>query len=357
MAHLTLTQEQIKSVLPTIIKSNVVPMITGSAGTGKSSIVQAVADELNLKLIDIRVSQLMPYDLAGLIAPNEDRTRAGYLPVDVFPLDTDTLPINLKTNQPYSGFLIFFDEFNSGDRSTIAAAYKVVLDRKIGEHSLHPTTRIVCAGNRIQDNAIVNRLGSAMQSRMIHLEMSLNRKEFMEYVTNANWNNILTSYFRFRPNNIHNFDPNKLDEVVTFATPRTWEFVNKLLQNGLLNQSNDIVYTTICGSVGEQAGNDFMSYLQIYKDLPQVSVIEKDPTKAPLPDQDNIGAKWAMTAYLADKFNSANEQALVTYIERMREDDLKVLAYRMAVTKYTKLINNTTVLQRLKGIRSLLSQP
>lgn len=60
MAHLTLTQEQIKSVLPTIIKSNVVPMITGSAGTGKSSIVQAVADELNLKLIDIRVSQLMP---------------------------------------------------------------------------------------------------------------------------------------------------------------------------------------------------------------------------------------------------------------------------------------------------------
>ena len=177
------------------------------------------------------------YDLAGLIAPNEDRTRAGYLPVDVFPLDTDTLPINLKTNQPYSGFLIFFDEFNSGDRSTIAAAYKVVLDRKIGEHNLHPTTRIECAGNRIQDNAIVNRLGSAMQSRMIHLEMSLNRKEFMEYVTNANWNNILTSYFRFRPNNIHNFDPNKLDEVVTFATPRTWEFVNKLLQNGLLNQS------------------------------------------------------------------------------------------------------------------------
>lgn len=60
MAHLTFTQEQIKSVLPTIIKSDVVPMITGAAGCGKSSIVRAVADELNLKLIDIRVSQLMP---------------------------------------------------------------------------------------------------------------------------------------------------------------------------------------------------------------------------------------------------------------------------------------------------------
>lgn len=356
MSNLTLSQDQIKEVLPTIIKSNVVPMITGSAGVGKSSIVQAVADKLNLKLIDIRVSQLMPYDLAGLIAPNTERTKAGYLPVDVFPLEDDSLPLNPELGKPYDGFLLFFDEFNSGDRSTIAAAYKIILDRKIGEYLLHPNTRIVCAGNRIQDNAIVNKLGSAMQSRLIHIELSLRNKEFMEYTLNAQWNSILTSYFRFRPDMIHNFDPSKLDEVVTYSCPRTWEFVNKLLEAGLLNQTDEILHTTICGAVGEKAGSDFVAYLKIYKDLPSVQEIEKDPDNAPLPDKNNIGAKWAMTSYLADKFTKNNENALVTYIERMAEDDLKVLAYRMAATKYATLIHNTTVLQRLKGVRSKLTK-
>lgn len=146
---LTLTQDQLKEFLPIAIKSNVVPMITGSAGTGKSSIVQAVADKLNLHLIDVRVSQLLPYDLAGLIAPNAERTEASYLPISTFPYENDTPPDGKE------GYILFLDEFNSGDRSTLAAAYKLILDRKVGEHNLHPNTRIVCAGNRIQDNAIV----------------------------------------------------------------------------------------------------------------------------------------------------------------------------------------------------------
>lgn len=162
----------------------------------------------------------MCYDLAGLISPNENRTKASYLPVDTFPLDTDELPINPETNKPYDGMLLFLDEFNSGDRSTIAAAYKLILDRQIGKHNLHPKCRIVCAGNRIQDNAIVNKLGSAMQSRLVHIELQLNRKEFMEYVENSGWNTLLTAYFRYRPEMIHNFKPDEVDEVVTYACPR-----------------------------------------------------------------------------------------------------------------------------------------
>lgn len=348
--NLTLTQEQVKAFLPIALKANIVPMITGSAGIGKSSIVQAVAKQFNLKLIDIRISQLMCYDLAGLISPNENRTKAGYLPVDTFPLDTDELPINPETNKPYDGFLLFLDEFNSGDRSTIAAAYKLILDRQIGKHNLHPNCRIVCAGNRIQDNAIVNKIGSAMQSRLVHIELQLNRKEFMEYVENSGWNTMLTAYFRYRPEMIHNFKPEEVDEIVTYACPRTWEFVNKLLENGLMDTDPVIASTVLCGTVGKPAGLDFVKYLEVYRDLPKIEEIEADPMNAPLPAKDNIGAKWAITAYLSDKFKPTNENALVTYIERLPEDDLKVLAYRMATTKYHALMKNKIVLQRLQGI-------
>lgn len=186
--------------------------------------------------------------------------------------------------------------------------------------------------------------------------MSVNRKEFMEYVTKSNWNSILISYFRFRPEMVHNFNPEEVDEVVTFATPRSWEFVNKLLSNGLLNASKEVIMTSLCGAVGMKAGMDFMSYLDIYKELPSLQEIVNDPDNCPLPDQSNIGAKWAMTSFLSDKFTPQNESALVTYIERMPENDLKVLAYRMAVTKYTNLIKNQTVLKRLKGVISILKK-
>ncbi len=47
------------------IKAKVVPMLKGSPGTGKSQIVYQIAKEYNLQVIDIRLSQCDPTDLAG----------------------------------------------------------------------------------------------------------------------------------------------------------------------------------------------------------------------------------------------------------------------------------------------------
>jgi len=43
--------------------AKLVPMVTGSPGMGKSSMLHAVAEELNLKIIDIRLAQCDPTDL------------------------------------------------------------------------------------------------------------------------------------------------------------------------------------------------------------------------------------------------------------------------------------------------------
>ncbi len=53
----------VKESLITMIKANRPVMLHGSPGVGKSDVIRQVADELNVKLIDIRLSQLDPVDL------------------------------------------------------------------------------------------------------------------------------------------------------------------------------------------------------------------------------------------------------------------------------------------------------
>lgn len=54
---------QAVSMLTKFIRAGLVPMLRGSPGMGKSSIVHQIAKEYNLKVIDLRLSQCDPTDL------------------------------------------------------------------------------------------------------------------------------------------------------------------------------------------------------------------------------------------------------------------------------------------------------
>ena len=49
-------------------------MLWGPPGVGKSSIVAQVAEENNMKLVDLRLSQLAPTDLRGLPVAKDGRS-------------------------------------------------------------------------------------------------------------------------------------------------------------------------------------------------------------------------------------------------------------------------------------------
>lgn len=106
---------QAASMITKAIKAKLVPMLVGSPGTGKSMIVQDIAESYGLKLIDMRLSQCDPTDLMGFPNINKEG-RAGYAPMETFPIEGDPLP------EGYSGWLLFLDEFNSAPPSVQAAA-------------------------------------------------------------------------------------------------------------------------------------------------------------------------------------------------------------------------------------------
>lgn len=101
-------------MLASYIRAKLVPMLVGSPGCGKSQIIYKIAEDYNLKVIDLRLSQCDPTDLAGF--PTVAGKKADYVPMAHFPIEGDPIPAG------YSGWLLFLDEATSAPPAIQAAA-------------------------------------------------------------------------------------------------------------------------------------------------------------------------------------------------------------------------------------------
>ena len=120
----TINAEEAAAHLTMCFQSQLTPFLKGSPGIGKSDIYKQIAKRYQLKLIDVRLSQCDPTDLAGFPFLNGDK--ASYKPMDTFPLESDPIPAG------YKGWLILLDEINSAALAVQAASYKLTLDRMVG---------------------------------------------------------------------------------------------------------------------------------------------------------------------------------------------------------------------------------
>jgi len=302
---ITVNATQVKGNLIDCLKARLVPMLVGPPGVGKSAIVNDIANEYRLKLIDVRLSQADPTDMLGLPAKDEETGKGIYLPMATFPLEDEDIP------KGYDGWLLFLDEFNSAPMAVQAAAYKLTLDRLVGQEKLHENVVIMCAGNLATDNAIVNRLSTAMQSRLVHLEMHVDHEEWLDWAATRQLDHRITSYIRFKPTNLHNFDPNHNDK--TFACPRTWEFLDRLIKNKKELGKEEL--PLLAGTVSEGVAREFVGYTKVYKDLPTIKQIVNAPATINVPEEPST--LFALSGSLAAHFEEDIAEPLVKFISRM----------------------------------------
>ena len=319
---------QAVSMIAKFIRARLVPMLTGSPGIGKSHIVHQIAEEYGLKVIDMRLAQCDPTDLLGF--PTIKGDKAGYVPMDTFPIEGDSIP------QGYKGWLIFLDEMNSAPIAVQAAAYKLILDRMVGNHKLHKNVAIVAAGNLETDNAIVQPMSTALQSRMVHLELTVDAKEWVDWASSHGIDYRITSYINFRPDALYTFSPDHTDK--TYASPRTWEFANRVLQ--VAEPSNPECLPMLAGTISEGVAREFLGFCKIHTNLPKMADIIASPTTIAVPDEPSI--LYATTGALGNNANEENIGALMKYITRL-PIEFQVVTLREVVRRNKKLIQNDAV--------------
>lgn len=342
-AILKATTRDAIAILKRCLEADLVPFIQGPPGMGKSSIALLVAELLNLHPIDHRISTGDATDATGFprpvtVRPGEERTR--FIPLELFPLEGDPIP------KGRDGFLLFLDEFNAAPKQVQAAFYKLVLDKKVGPRSLHPNTAIILAGNLSTDKAVVNSLSTAMQSRLVHIELVVNHQIWYEDVALPNeYDPRITTFLAQYPSFLMDFDPDHKEK--TFCCPRTWEFVNKAITSWDEDEKGNAVRTPLpiddtmrillSGTITSGISLKFSDYTKICDSVVKPAEILKDPFAAPLPV--DATTHYATIGQMLEKLDNASFPKFAMYSDRFPQS-FRILAYRMMIARKKDLVTH-----------------
>lgn len=197
------------------LRADVSVLLRGHPGVGKSALASALSEELGLPLIDIRLAQRDPTDLAGVWFP--DKERQALVPY----------PPSWALRAAEQPCLIFLDEINAAvTKLHQAAAYQIVLERRLGELRFHPDTRVLAAGNLEDDNAIVSTLSSALCNRFAHFTMRVDAAAWLEWASARDLEPSVLAYIGATG------APALYEQSgaeLAFPSPRSWEMASRLL--------------------------------------------------------------------------------------------------------------------------------
>lgn len=258
---LALKPSEMRVALSHLTKCLQAAFIWGPPGIGKSQLLKAIAAELGMKFVDIRLSQLDPTDLRGIPYPAKDEFGNDCM---------NWSPPSFFNRNHDEATLYLFDEMNTAPQAIQAAAYQFVLDRRLGEFELGPQDAVFAAGNRETDKGATFKMPTPLMNRFVHLEMRVDFEDWQTWALESMIHKDVVGYLTFAKNELFDFDPTSASRG--FCTPRSWEFVARLINNDP-NLPEAVMLGMIAGSVGEGTAVKFMEYRKNAAQLPNPSDI------------------------------------------------------------------------------------
>lgn len=286
------------------IQRNKVSFLKSSPGMGKSSIYYQIAKDGNLFVLDERLSQATPEDLKGFPKIGE---RASFVPFDSFPIEGDKIP------EGYSGWLLILDELTSANKQVQAAAYKLILDRMVGNHRLHEACAVVAAGNLETDGAVVFKMSTALQSRMVTYRLEVNADDFLKWGVKNGLDYRIQGFLNYFPSKITNFKPDHTDD--TYACSRTWEMLSDMIKDEEVTARTG---PTAQGCIGYGMATEFITFAEEYAKLPRLSDIFSDPDAIEVPLE--ASTKFAMVSMLTEHADKDHMESITKYLKKFPVD-------------------------------------
>jgi len=305
----------IRKALPRLIAKQRPPFIWGAPGVGKSDVIRQVAEDMKLELRDVRLSLLDPIDLKGFPVVDTAKKQMKWLPADFLPTKGKGI--------------LFLDELNAAPQSVQAAAYQLILNRKIGDYELPVGWAVIAAGNRAGDRAVVHAMPSALANRFVHLDFDVSVDDWSIWAMVNEIHDDLRAFIQFRPNLLHSFDP--ATNPRAFPTPRSWAFVNDIYKDG---HTPDEEFELIKGTVGDGAAAEFSGFVRQIKDLPKIDAVLLDPEGTRVPA--NPAGMYAMSTALDAKASITNLERIMKYMSRLPVE-FQTVFMRSAIRRDEKL--------------------
>lgn len=232
-------------------------MLWGPPGVGKSQMIAQVAARHGAPVVDVRLSQMEPSDLRGIPFRSGDRVEWA-------------VPALLPDPQRHGqAGVLFLDEITSAAPTVSAAAYQLILDRRLGEYQVPAGWAIFAAGNRQGDRGVTYAMPAPLANRFAHFTVDVHLDDWVAWAYAHGIDERLIAFLRFRPELLFSFDP--AHNPIAFPSPRSWEFAHRALSK--FGDDPGLLLASLQACVGAAAGVELKAFVDNLDELPDIDAI------------------------------------------------------------------------------------
>lgn len=341
------------------------PMIWGTFAIGKSAVVYQYgmkkADDLKRKFVvwhqltkDERHELYVSQEAREKVYVLYDNRAASNDSTDDKGIPSITNPEYLCwiQNQAYNVFslpgtigLLFNDELTLAPTLVQNSMYKMVLDRAVGDLAFNDDIFIVCAGNRVEDQAFVQTTPMPLKTRMGHFQLNpADPDDQIEYYINNGFDPRLIAFFKAHEELI--FHWNEDSEEVTASTPRTTELCSDAIKPLDFDDpiEGEDIHFLACGWLSTYVGDMFIKFLQVTSKI-DLDAIIKNPKKAS--ELTTVDQQYGLVTLLVSRFIKAKSPeklfGSILDIYKNVPEELGILMLRMMIQTDKKRFKSCVV--------------
>ena len=309
------------------MKADVPYLLVGHSGIGKTQITEQIAKEVfpNHEFVTVVGSVQDAGDFAGIPSSITLEQLLGESKKKVQRVTSWARPEWMPVDKPC---IIFLDELNNAPQDVESALLKLVLEKKIHTHSLHPDSYICAAINpATAEYTTANVMSSALVKRFMVIPFEPQNEEFLEWAESSKRiHPDLVKFFKFRPDLTGT--EKKLETTLHMEPcPRMLEMLSKLYtvidKEGSKNDRN-LLSNLFMSTLGVQVAGTFLSWLDSQEKPLSFDEVISDP-KVAFKKYDKF-VKESQT----DLVNSSIENILNGFYQ-IHEDVIDRISYKTSI--------------------------
>lgn len=335
-----------------------IPHIVSATGKMQWSEPSALPDEFVVNPAWVKATANLMKDVYGMLMRNDNYRYVNLDGTESDLTDAD-LPERLIPNK--RPVILFLDELTAAPPAVQAAAYQLVLDRKVGDYNLPENCIVVAAGNRQEDRGVVFTMPTPLANRFVHIDMTHDSNEWLDWAINNRVHPNVLGFISSASSKLFQFDPQNSDANRAFATPRSWVAVSDLeWVKDKYGTDAEVHNALIEGTVGIGIGNEYNAWISDAQGLPSAKdVISGKVTKMPTRGSTKkISGQFYVVANVCYEMYELNERTKNAGSEGKKEfdvalsnvsrfllgkaedgtynfsDELQIMALRLMLNKY-----------------------
>jgi hypothetical protein len=239
--------------------------ITSKPGVAKSAIGKSIANKMNFRYMDIRLSMVDETDVGLYPSINEVEVDGKMVKCLDFVVPRWAIEAN---KQPT---IIHFEELNRASQQVRNAALQILLERQIGtDFAFNSNVLMMSSGNLgDEDGTDVEEFDSALNNRLVHINHTLSVDEWLGDFATNNCHKLVTSFIKAHPEQMYKSSEN----TKAYATPRSWTMLSEFIVCNFGQDASPRDFLPLLKEVASgYLGNSAVKFVQYCEDMLNISI-------------------------------------------------------------------------------------